>query len=616
MRSRRSAFHFFFSSAVHNLKLDARRARVVKTWKVETERTAMNESFASWAMDAARSLEERYGAELLIEQTIGTWRHKHQVKDDSNYEADRLRKKDRQLNPAYEPDYTRRDAQRVEEVLPEFKTLSFSQWNDRPLRDVSWVRFCPALELLSIYQTEIRDVSPLGGLANLRALYIGDSVMADFRPLAQLSQLRTLHITAHCPWPDLAGFERLTELQEFEFMGNVLAVGVIPRLPALLRAKFHHGCGFNVPMRRISDLPEMPELRRLFLENTWQLQGLERLPHLLNLELYGYYDDLAPLAALQELTHLFLSGGEYESIAPLGRLASLRRLVLRREEPQDFTPLSELNRLHELVVELCPVNRAEVKSFNALLEPWSIEFAVNPPRPLRPLRLLVYEPGEAEPKEKSPAAPRDWGEDHEMGTSEGRWFARTVNRRLTALLGKGWGHQEERYISFAGHENVDINRPEDIDRLPEIVECLRQIIASARHPWHVLLIVDSLGRYERDLDEIDAGEDQDEDEEPFDAENERQEWEDRQERRRERRAFLERQYRLRLSRELGKTIRPQDFAPPSEPEATTADDADQDEGYDLGTRLHLYADLTETAIYVGEHSRGLAEMLLAMKAES
>lgn len=54
--------------------------------------TAASEGFADWACDPHRTLEERFSAELLIEQTLGLWRVKHGIKVETNYEAERLRR--------------------------------------------------------------------------------------------------------------------------------------------------------------------------------------------------------------------------------------------------------------------------------------------------------------------------------------------------------------------------------------------------------------------------------------------------------------------------------------------------------------------------------------------
>ena len=184
--------------------------------------------------------------------------------------------------------------------------------------------------------------------------------------------------------------------------------------------------------------------------------------------------------------------------------------------------MADSPRLHEIAVELSPIVPPELGSLNATFNPWSEEFALPQPRPLAPVKLFGRD-RETMDENKSDAPPRDWADDAEMEKSEAAWGQREITRRLEQLLGKGW-----RRISGigAGHCHVTISCGEDIDRLPEIIGCLRQFAAAARHPWNFLLIVDSLAQYERDMGEIYRAEG-----EEFNAEREREEWEYRRQRR-------------------------------------------------------------------------------------
>jgi hypothetical protein len=576
-----------------------------------------SEGFAAWACDPKRSLEERYGAEILIEHTLGLWRNKHGIKQDTNYEAERLRKKARSLDPAYESAFTDADVGRVEEVLASLKEFSADFYNDRPLRDLSFLRFCPPLQSIRIMKSEITDWSPLLGHAGVTKLDIWDEVARDMRILGHFTDVETLHLTFGQPWPDLSGLEKLVRVREFHYSGNILALQGIPALPQVRDADIKHSRGYNVPLRRVADLPAMPELRRLKLINTASLAGIGRYAQLLNLEIYGYFEDLAPLAELKQLTHLMVSSDDYPTLLPLAHLPELRRIIVRNELPPDLTPLADAPKLHEIALDATHIVPPELASLNAMFNPWSDEFAVPVSRPLAPLKLYAKGCNFGADTDTG-TIPRDWGDDKEMDTSEGRWFAREINRRLTALLGQGWGKvPDEGYLSSGG-DHVTITRMEDIDRLPEIAQCLRELLATCRHPAHCFLIVDSLRRFERDLEDYYDDEDKE-----FNAERKREEWEDEQQQKRERREFLERKYRLRLQQELGTPAAPLPPTPaPTEDDApeegdtlaATADTAPSE--YDLGTNLSIYATLTERTVRVHDSDRALAEMLFGIKAES
>ena len=574
----------------------------------------MEETFSQWACDSARTLEERFGAQLLIEQLTGIPVAKNEH-GQSNYEAEQLWRKERAFNPAWRPDYTREQAAAIEENLPTLTRLHVNH-DDRAVRNLSFLRFCPAMEDLHLGHPENCDWTPVAGLLRLKSLWLTDRQSSDYRSLGCLSELESIYIYGHCPWPDFSGWEGMRQLKKLTYHGNPLALSSIPSLPSVRTADIVHWNSFTVPLRSLHDLPEMPELRSLKLINTWKLDGIERYPELVNLEIYGYYDDIAPLASLQKLTHLFISGGTYEDLHPLLPMQELRWLKVRREEPLDYTPLTDLAHLHEVEVELCPVNKMEVAALNAGLTPWDEIFALPHPRPLAPLRLLLDRKDD-EPALDARPEERDWKDNPLMATCEARWFARSVNRRLNHLLGKGWGKCSEGMYGHPGFEHVEISRSQDIDLLRDIVDSIRELVATCRFGWRVALSVDSLRQYERDMDEID---DDDDEEDTFDAERERQDFEWRQSLKKERLDYLARKHRLRLQQETGAEIRPEDFAPPppeeEEDEEVTADGSEETTSeYDLGTELQAYLTVLERGCFVPEHSRGLAEMLLALDAE-
>lgn len=578
--------------------------------------SAPSERFADWAGSPHRTLEERYGVQLLVEQHSALWKERHGWAGQTNYEAERLFRKERALDPAYEPDYTREDAEQVEAALPGMKRFGGSVWEDRPLRDLSILRFCPPLESIELRRTEIRDWSPmLGQTAVTHISLLGNVNARDYRFLGRLVRLQTLYLSLYdVPWPDLRGLENLHELRQLHFTGNILSFRDIPELPQVRHFEIGHIASFNIPLRDVHDLPAMPELRCLKLDNTTEFDGIERYAKLLNLEVYGYFTDLTPLTALQELTHLTLSGGDYPTIAPLAKLPNLRHLVVRHEEPPDFTPLADAPRLREIVMEISHIVPPELASLNAMFNSWSEDFCLAQPRPLGPLRLLHRDLKKNDPPDSAPEPRND--DDPAMNKSEARWFVKEANRRLLALLGQDACRFDDAGF-HAGHDMLTVSRLEDIDRLPAIANCLREFMASLRHPWQVMLIVDSLKEYERDIDEI-----YHDDDEEFDPQREREEWEYRHQQRVEHRKYLERKYRLRLQQELGTP------ATPDPADETGSDDGDAGPDtlqttaesvppeYDTGARLHLHTTVTEKGVYFNHaEDTGLAEMLFGIKAE-
>ncbi len=572
--------------------------------------------FAVWACDPGRSLEEKFGAQILIEITLGLWSVGRDKDYRASYEAEVEAKRKRSFNPAYQPHFSPADAARTAERLATMKTFDNGSLDDRPLRDLSFLRFCPPLESFTTNKSEIQDWSPLLHHPTLVNLWIGDAEARDLRVLGQLTSLQVIRLFLGWPWPDLRGLENLSHLRELYFYGNILALQTIPALPHARLVEINQGYQFNVPLRSLQDLPAMPELRLLKLINVALLDGVARYANLLNLVIYGYFSDFEPLAHLNNLTHLTVSGDDFPTIAPLARLPRLHYLQLRSEEPPDLIPLADSPSLHEVSLELAVVVPAELASLNAMFTPWANEFAAHTPRTLAPLRLRQRDQY-TEINDDHLALPRDYGEDTGMSESEARWFGREVNRRLNALIGKGWGTIRENSGRHAGTQFITICRPEDIDRIPEILDCLRGAIAAARYPWAFLVDIDPQKWYERDIEEIYNSAD-----EEFNADSAREDWEDDQRRILERKQYLERKYRYRLQQELGHPVNPADFAPPPE----TPDDEDdtiaagheeppEAPAYDLGADVSVFLTLTESSASVHVTDCEEAEYVLGMKAE-
>ncbi len=584
-----------------------------KYFRMATE----SDDFLTWATDQSRTVEELFGIELLVEKCMSHWNHKHGVQVPINHEQIRLTQKNRQLNPRYKPNLTRDQLEHAAEVLDMITSFSTNHSSDRYLRDISFLRFCANLTALHFYHGEINDWSVLALLPQITTLHISDEVARDLRPIGTLAHLENLTLSIRTPWPRLSGLENLTCLKDFHFYGNILALTAIPTLPAVRNAKIHYGGGFNVPLRSVADLPAMPELRRLDLESTDLLDGIERFPHLLNLEIYGFLPDLSPLAANVALTHLYLSGVQYTDLAPLITLRNLCLITLRNDFPPDLAPLTELPRLHEIIVKSEAIVPPDLATLNALCAPWEDEFCCHPPREQPPLRLIVVGKRRKDYDEKADfgGIPRDYGEDREMRISESKWFIRQLNRRVTRILGKGWGALKENYAAayLCGQLMLNISRQRDLDHLPAVVRTLRQLISTCLYPWYLNFHIDILAEYERDIDEIED-DDNDNEEETFNVEREREEWEYRQQRQLERREYLRRRYQSRLCEELG--IEPeQQPAAAQPPQKAEAESEDTSPTYDLGTALKLFFTLTEKAVVIGEKDRSLAEMLLEMKAE-
>lgn len=545
------------------------------------------DKFAPWAMDDARTIEERFCVELLVEVYLGHWHSLNKVPYNHNWDARLEHKRQRNLNPAYVPQYTEESVCRVAEVLPRVTTWSAPfGLNERPVRDIKALRFLPNLVELQL-QAGVEDLSPLLEMPQLRKLGVSGKSCPDLRVLGQCGQLRELHLTLGTHWPEVAGLEALTQLEVFHLAGNLLAFARGVVFPNVVRGVLD--CS-PLPARCVRDLPQFPACQFLTLGGVERLDGIEALPRLRNLTLTGEVRDFSPLAALTELTCLTCASPHPLAVTPLARLPKLAYAAFTHNYhfgidqlvPRDYSPLAEAPALRELHVPNCPPVTVEVATLNSIFPPWSELFALPAPRPLPPLRLISAPweklpplsemhlmPGETEPM------------DDGLRQCELHWAARLIGRAVSRRLGAAdWG-QVETTLSRAAARVVNL-RVESfavVEKLGLIVEAVREALARIQPEYRVELSIDlKTPKLKPTAAQLKL-------QEQFDREQEEHDWEQRK---RERAEYLDRLHRFRLKQEGGGPVKPEEFAAPAPEPPPSApwdreDDGEDDENMDEGT---------------------------------
>ena len=364
-----------------------------------------SEAFIRWALDDARTVEERYTTELLVEMGVNWWNSRHKIYNHISLDRQIEMKRQRALNPAYEPRYSEDSVRKTAEELPRMTTWHFwGGMDERPVRDLSVFRFLPNLESLSASDCEATDLSVLAEFPKLRVLSFGGRKCEDYRPLSRCAHLRELTIVfwrnyyKSCPlWPDFTGLDRLDQLESLTLEGNLLA---LPR--GIAWPKVRRGVLRCVPLdaRNLHDLPQLPACEFLTLAGVERLDGIEAFPRLRNLTIESNTRTFAPLKVLEQLTCFTCNGFEPLDVAPLARLPKLQcatfatkfKYELNASTPRDFSPLGQSPNLRELHVVNCPPVDLEVAALNAMLPPWDDVFLAPQPRPLPPKLHMVIAP--------------------------------------------------------------------------------------------------------------------------------------------------------------------------------------------------------------------------------
>lgn len=563
--------------------------------------------FVAWALDPKRSDDEAFFAELVTESGYSAWCSKHIPGYYRDWREASEKHRERRLNPAHRVQLEPSEVAHAAEMLAGAEYLSLGNYQDRPVRDLAGLQFFPQLRRLSIERSEIQDLAPLTALVNLEELNLRDDVVEDLRPVGALRKLRQLWVHVREPWPLVDNWNALTELEFLWWDGNLLVLEGLGPFPKMREA--HLGTYLTqVPARDATRLPAMPALKFLHLDGLRRLDGIERWPQVLNLEVEGKFRDLTPLTALTQVTHLHVNTDAPLDLAVLCRMPVLRSFKLTSLQPQEFFALTESPQLHEVGASRCEANDREVATLQEVLPSWDADFLLATPRSLPALEFVVCEQTEWERRCGDSAHAADWDGNRAMQASESAWLERRAQAALDKLFGgMTWGKVE--------YATVRVIWVEAAERLPEIVAVLRQVLAACRHPHRLTINVDLKALT---LPKKPAPPESEEKR----LKRERTERKETEARWQEEAELRERDHRLRQLRQEGVKVNPEEFAPsppPLEVEELDADNAvyDDDEGepHLLVDDYHLYAAVYEEGVTVHVHHVAVAERLLRQPAK-
>lgn len=546
------------------------------------------EGFVRWALDDARTVEERYTVELLVEDLVRHWHSKNQTGKHERWELQHERDRQRFLNPAYEPVYSEESLRRAAEIIPEKTYWHHYHFEHRPIRDLKAFRFLTALEHL-VLNVEATDLSPLLDLPRLRILSFSSLVCEDYRPLARCASLRELTLNPHynihrapVNWPDVSGLENLTQLECLHLTGNLLAFKPGIAWPNVRRGTLH--CA-PLAARNVRDLPQFPACEFLTLEGVDRLDGIQQFPRLRNLTLTGRVRDFAPLEALRELTWFTCNAAEPLDVSPLTRIPKLHYLAFKshhnytidKAKPRDFSPLAEAPNLRELHVEGCPPVDTEVAGLNAGLTPCDDLYLLPNARPVPPsLKIILAEKPERLRGGIHRAPDEPELIDDGLRECENKWVERFVARTLSRRLGSAdWGKingsaTNRSFIVWIESFGV-------VEKLPEILDGVRETLSRLRHDYQAAIFIALKAPKLESTPAHRQLEKQFQDEQN-EAEHER--------RQQEHREYLERLHRFELKKQEGSAVKPEEFAAPAPlplPPPPWERDEDEEDDSDTGS---------------------------------
>jgi hypothetical protein len=571
--------------------------------------------FVTWALSPERTIDEAFLAEILVEHALAVWKRSRNIEvPNETWDVKRERYRKRRLNPAHRAVLPEVDVMRAAEVLPtltELDRLSFGE--DRVFRDLSGLRFCPALKKLNIGTQEVLSLDFLRFLPALESVWISDDILEDFSGLAHCKKIKDIHLWIGFPWPDLRALAELPALEEITMHANLPALRGVGCLKNVRRVKLWGVQNGRAPLPDATWLPDMPLLAEATFERMSGLKEIGKFPALVDLTVCGPFKDLSPLAE-SPAQKLKIYGERYHDVSPLTRMPRLRVLEFNREFPLDYTPLLDAPLLRDVVNLDKHADELELAALNAALGGWDDECLLPVPRTISaPVFRVVdvqipAEPG-FEPREGSGG-----NSSKPVLCSQAQWIADRLDAALTKWFGEGsWGEtRSSEYDAPRFELDVTLHSVEAAERLMEVVDICRKMLATLRDRWVISLTVDPKSQWQRDPDEW-------KDEVQRELEETISEAEDRAQRRRDYLAYLERLHIFKLRAEQGETPSPEQFAVSEEEEndADTLDAGDnwEEDDHPRWHELYTRADIVEEGVWVYPGLLKAAHRLLCVQFE-
>jgi hypothetical protein len=538
--------------------------------------------FTKWALDDARTLDERYLIFLVCEATRYIEWHRRPLE----YRQNRIYRhfpiqdwKLFQLNPLLAPEYSAVDTERAMAMMPYFTNFKPDTNHDkRQLAEVSSVlRFFPALEEVSLGWTSLRDLSFVEALPNLRSLQISSGELEDLGPFRKCPNLRHLnlqfgslgtpHFTPPIYWVDGRPLGALAQLESLTLSPNPAILEGL-KFPVLHKAEFSGGSCIQPDCQH---LPDMPALRLLTMDHVQSLRGIGRFPGLWHLKVSGPLRDFAEVETLRELTCLELHTqmGWPRKVAPLAALPELLWARFLGEVPRNYWPLAAAPKLCQLEVHQAAAVQLEVQAINAALTPWDAVFALPTPRPLAPLRFVAVDLGGDKsviPQDATePIA--DYVAHPKRHHLESMWMRDKIcaaTRRVAGedAIGPYPGPPSEGHWSRG--LGIQLQTLGAAIRLPEVLEAIRCELAQSGKDW-LIQIYCNLRLSEREMS----------DQEKRwlkQVQESNQRWQAAQDAddsfieryRKTQQHLIDTQFRLRVSEEEGEEPDPEEFQPPEQ----------------------------------------------------
>jgi internalin A len=193
----------------------------------------------------------------------------------------------------------------------------------------------PNMVSINIGDKEITSIAPLAGLKGLQSITMSGTMVEDLTPLAGLTEMLEIDIAGDAlTTPDLKWMSGMTKLTKItikapEKTRTLTSFEGIPSLPNLKKVEINGAA----PADFTPLVTALPALEEAMFRNT-------------------IIKDLAPLAKLENLKDLRLSGSTVKDFSPLAGCPKLQKFYFGSTKESDYSTIGKLTQVREMSTEM------------------------------------------------------------------------------------------------------------------------------------------------------------------------------------------------------------------------------------------------------------------------
>jgi hypothetical protein len=429
-------------------------------------------SFEAYASSTELSEDEAYTVELLIDRV----RDKLESFDVESFMA----RSEARQEPNYKPRIQRDLAGHAAPELQKLSWLSLQKiGRERPVRNLTALRYLPSLEGLVLIGNGLTDITPVATCSKLRRLSLGGNKIEDLTSIVACAELEELEVQDN-PIKDFSALKGLPKLKHLSIAASqVPALKSVGSLNALVRLDIQDSGTIS-----LSDLPAMPELRVLRGAHCDSLAGIERFQRLENIiNLFSQIESLKPLARLEHLTHANILSSNVKDLTSLAELPMLRELALNTDATDvDLAPLRSLQHLRNVSVRCRNVPHPSLEALRSSISSWDVEFLSKESRYTPSLHVEVVDQevfDHFDTKERYGLQPTDTNE--QMLSSERSWLDTKLEEAFSPNLELDVDYSIPFQWGGARSLTVVLNSDNAVESLPQVISKIQHVLCQTRN---------------------------------------------------------------------------------------------------------------------------------------